>query len=72
MEESRLSRNKLQFQNKLRQLSTEKQRVAELERLVFLIKFRNMFFGWTTHCSMKSKMLQFLTPTEYLFSCPSM
>jgi hypothetical protein len=50
MEESRLSRKKLQFQNKLRQLSTEKQRVAELERFVLLIQLRNVvFFGWAAH-----------------------
>ncbi|XP_021934889.1 uncharacterized protein LOC110837271 isoform X2 [Zootermopsis nevadensis] len=32
LEESSLTRRKLQFQNKLRQLSTEKQRVADLRR----------------------------------------
>jgi hypothetical protein len=50
MEESRLSRKKLHFRNKLWQLSSEKERVAELKRLVFLIKLRNVvFFEWIAH-----------------------
>jgi hypothetical protein len=68
LEESCLSRRKLQFQNKLRQLSTEKQRVAELKRLVYGIKKLIFNFLFKIHCTIRSENIAESSKRFYTFN----